>query len=150
MRIDLPKGQHAVLRDPEDVTERGRRAYIDAEEQVYSGLLVAGVDPRDFETAQDAVSADPEKVDKEVLIRLGLAGVQSGMAGKQRLSEDQLVAAFVVSWSYELPVNAESMLDIPSRARGVLVAECKKLAPAIAPDFEPNIDDASPTTPSSV
>lgn len=119
---------------------------------MFAGLLEAGIDPDEFDSVQDALGqdADATQVDKGQLIRLGTAAARAGMSELQRVADDHLAAAFVESWSYEVPVGAEAMLDIPSKARAILVAACKALAPQLTPEFDPNPDEDSPTTPSSV
>lgn len=127
---------------------------------MYTGLVDAGVDPSQFEAAQElvtsgAVSGDGEVKDpaaiaqQDLVIKLGIAGMRTGMQEKQRVADDHLAVCFVQEWSYDVKISADAMLDIPSKARALIVAACKPLADGMTPDFGPNQDEGSPTTPSS-
>ncbi len=64
--------------------------------------------------------------------------------------QDALVLALVNAWSYEAPVTADSLLDLPCKALDALRAACFAHRDALTPDFGPTPDPASPTEPSSV
>jgi hypothetical protein len=130
-----------MLRDPEDVPERLRRPHMDAREHVSAALLTAGVTEADGEAAQ---AGEPGAASK-----LGLAMVSSGATGLKRSADDLLIAALTLSWSYELPVTADGLQDIPGRAYDALLSACEPLAAAMSPDFGPSPDPESPTSPSS-
>lgn len=140
--VELPKGQRALLRDPEDVSERLRRPYVDAKQAAMGALLATGVKPEEFDAALNGT--DEQKAE------MGIKMLAAGMARGMRDAQDLLIVALTDSWSFEAPVAVESLLDLPSRTYSVLLEACQKIAPALDPDFDPNQDEQSPTTPSSV
>jgi hypothetical protein len=142
LRVELPKGQHAMLRDPEDVPERLRRPHMDARERVMASLLGTGTTEADTEAAR---GGEPGAAAK-----LGAAMISSGAQGLKRQADDLLLVAFVESWSYETAISADAMQDLPGRAYDVLLKACEPLTAAMNPDFEPSPDPESPTSPSSV
>lgn len=142
LRVDLPKGQHAMLRDPEDVPERLRRPHLDARERGAVAMAGAGVTEADAQAAQNG--------DREAATKVGLAAISSGSRGMKRDADDLLIMALVQSWSYEEPVSVEALQDLPGRAYDLLLKACEPLASAMSPDFSPSPDPESPTSPSSV
>ena len=64
--------------------------------------------------------------------------------------QDSLVMAMVVAWSFESPVVADSLLDLPHKTVSVLRTACMKYQSELLPDFGVDPDPASPTEPSSV
>ena len=64
--------------------------------------------------------------------------------------QDSLVMAMVVAWSFESPVVADSLLDLPHKTVSVLRTACIKYQSELLPDFGVDPDPASPTEPSSV
>jgi hypothetical protein len=141
LRVELPKGQHAMLRDPEDVPNRLRRPHMDARERVSVSLVSSGA------TEADAVAA--QAGEPGAAMKLGLAMVSSGASGLKRAADDLLIVALVESWSYEAAIGVEALQDLPGRSYDVLLAACEPLAAAMSPDFGPSPDPESPTSPSS-
>jgi hypothetical protein len=142
LRVELPKGQYAVLRDPEDVPERLRRPHMDAREHVSATLMSTGTTEADIEAARDGEPGAAAK--------LGLAMISGGATALKRNADDLLVAALVESWSYGTDVTADTLQDLPGRAYDALLKACEPLAEAMSPDFGPSPDPQSPTSPSSV
>lgn len=140
-RVELPRGQHAMLRDPEDVSERLRRPYVDTRQAAMGALLASGVAPEEFDAALKG--GDEQKA------AMGVKMLAAGMASGMRDSHDLLIVALTESWSLDAPIAVESLLDLPARTYSALRDACQKLAPALDPDFDPNPDEASPTTPSN-
>jgi hypothetical protein len=140
-RVELPKGAHAMLRDPEDVSERLRRPYVDTRQEAMAALLSTGVKPEEFQAALNGT----EQQQAEMGVKMLAAGMSRGM----RDSQDLMIIALTESWSFGAPVAVESLLDLPSKTYNALRAACQKLAPALDPDFDPNPDPDSPTTPSN-
>lgn len=141
LRVELPRGQHAMLRDPEDVPERLRRPYLDASERLLGFLAEAGVTDADIAAARGG--------DQDRMAAIGVKAVTGGARMIQRGVQDSLIAALVESWSYDKPVSAEAVQDLPGRAYDALCEACEPLAAALNPDFTPNPDPESPTQPSS-
>ena len=63
--------------------------------------------------------------------------------------QDALVLAMVESWSFEAPVNADGMLDLPAKTVDALRKACQPFQKDLLPDFAPTPDPASPSVPSS-
>lgn len=140
-RVQLPKGQFAMLRDPEDVSERLRRPFVDTRQAAMAALLASGVKPEEFDAA--LTGSDEQKS------QLGVKMLAAGMAAGMRDSNDLLIIALTESWSFEKPLAVESLLDLTSKTYNALLDACQKLAPGLDPDFDPNVDESSPTTPSN-
>ena len=140
-RVELPKSQFAILRDPEDVSERLRRPYVDTRQAAMAALLAYGVQPEEFDAA--LTGSDEAKA------QMGVKMLAAGMASGMRDSNDLLILALTESWSFEKPLTVDSLLDLTSKTYGALLEACQKLAPALDPDFDPNPDESSPTTPSN-
>ena len=64
--------------------------------------------------------------------------------------QDTLVMAMISSWSFELPIAADSLLDLPHKTVSALRTACTKFQAELLPDFGVDPDPASPTVPSSV
>ena len=65
--------------------------------------------------------------------------------------QDTLVLAMVVSWSFESPIVADSLLDLPHKTVSALRTACMRFQSELLPDFgvDGAADPASPTEPSS-
>ena len=112
-RIDLPASAWAELRDPDVVTERGRKPLI------------------------AALNGATKAVDDGVVID-SMLDVQ-----------DALIVVMVEAWSFDLPVEADSLLDLPAKTVTALRKACAKFQDELMPDFGPTPDPASPSVPSS-
>jgi|SRR6185437_6632671 len=141
LRVELPKGQHAMLRDPEEVSERLRRPYVDRRQSAIASALSDGVSAEDIDAAMKGT--DEQKA------QLGVKMLASGMTSGMRDASDLLIIALVESWSFEMPIAVDSLLDLPSKTYSALLEACQGLAPGLDPDFAPNPDEDSPTTPSN-
>lgn len=141
LRVELPRSQHAMLRDPEEVPERLRRPLLDAMEQVSVAVTAAGVTQAEIAAARDG--------DEELAAAIGIKAMAHGARGRQRAANDLLIVALVESWSFATPVSVESLLDLPGRTYDALVEACDPYLAAMSPDFDPSPDPDSPTRPSS-
>lgn len=63
--------------------------------------------------------------------------------------QDSLVLALVDSWSFDAPVSADGMLDLPAQTVDALRRACQPFQAGLLPDFAPTPDPASPSAPSS-
>lgn len=63
--------------------------------------------------------------------------------------DDALMIAFIEAWSYDFPVSKDALLDLPGKAIDILKERCRELRPRMMTEFEPTVDPASPTVPSS-
>ena len=112
-RIELPAGAWAELRDPDVVTERGRKPLV---------------------TALDGAT---KAVDDGAVVTT-MIDVQTAC-----------VVVMVEAWSFDLPIEADSLLDLPAKTVDALRKECAKYQDELMPDFGPTPDKASPSVPSS-
>ena len=64
--------------------------------------------------------------------------------------QDSLIVAMVAAWSFDAPVGAEGLLDLPHGTVSALRLECMKFQADLLPDFSVDPDVKSPTAPSSV
>lgn len=120
-RHELPDGQWAEFRDPEQVPERLRRP-ITRHAARLSSTSVA-----------EASDGDVAPHDLDILFDLN----------------DALVLALVESWSFPSPVAADGLGELPGPAYDALLKLASPSMLALLPDFGPSPDPASPTPPSA-
>lgn len=135
-RIELPKGDWADIREADEVPERLRRAYLEAQTKM---LQQSG-----------ASVSDEGKVDMSTLN-------VTGMASEIGPVRDALILCYTKAWSLldgdnPLPLNAESILDLPGGAYDALHDACDKAykeAKGGQVDTSPEgaLDPRSPTEP---
>jgi hypothetical protein len=130
--LELPNGQHALLRDPEMVPEKYRRPYERL--RVKMGALTADI---------------PETLPEKERERLAGLAVMTKAPELIDGLDDALMLALVEAWSYEVPVTLDGLLELPSKAIDTLKRKCRELGPKMMTNFEPTLDPASPTVPSS-
>lgn len=138
-RVNLPNGW-ADLREPADVTERGRRPI----KRIQSQLAARPV-------FQSAVATAQRERKGKTLSQESQLKIAAGMGDAFDLLEDlndHLVAALVAAWSYEAPVSADAVQDLPGLDLDALREACAPYMQQIMPDFEPTPDADSPTEPS--
>lgn len=100
---------------------------------------------------------DPEAVTerqrKPFVTALGRASkyeqMDDGGLGAMIDVQDALVVALVDSWSYEAPVSADALLDLPHKAVTALRVACLAHQSELMPDFGPTPDPATPSVPSN-
>jgi hypothetical protein len=114
-RLDLPDGAWCELADPVKVSHRRRKP----------------VQRIMFELVQLRITK-PDKYGTEELDLL-------------EQFADALVLALVTGWSYDLPVTAEGLGDIPGDAYDVIQKACGALSNALLPSFEVSPDPKAPT-----
>ena len=76
-------------------------------------------------------------------------GMDDGGMGALFDVQDCLVLAMVQEWSFEFPVTADGLLDLPHKAISALRVECAKFQDELMPDFGPTKDPDTPTAPSN-
>lgn len=134
--LTLPSGATAVLREPRMVTERLRRPFMRAQRRLASSdlsviYLAAQNEGRELTEAEGLeIAAHP---DADLLEDLDYLAV----------------AALVAEWSYDFPVSADTVLDLPSCDLDALRAAVRPLIPQMSPNFTPTPDPDSPTPPSA-
>ena len=125
-RIDVPNGW-VDFRDPELVPERLRRPVMHIAPKAFA--IMAGVvelDDDDIDAAGDAMS-------------------EANFAVLDRFS-DNLILCMVTGWSFDLPVTAEGLAELPHTVYKAISEEAKKLIPVLFPSFgvdgatDPNAD----------
>lgn len=120
-RVDLPSGNHAILRDPEQTTEAQRRPAKRA------SLRLAGI--------SDALR-DPSL----------LATLSDEQADAVFSFSEKVAVALIESWSFELPVSVEGLQQIPGeKDYRTLLDATKKHQATLMPEFGPSGDQADPT-----
>jgi hypothetical protein len=130
MKIALPDDGWAMLRAPEKVPDRLRKpisllfAKL-SQTRAAAQIAAAGV-------KMEESGLDPDAL--EIVYEL----------------DDAVILAMVSEWSFDLPITAESLDEIPGDAKDVLNTESAKHLDALMPSFAVNPDPASPTEPSSV
>lgn len=63
--------------------------------------------------------------------------------------QDALVLALVEEWSFDAPVTADGLEDLPHKAITALRVACQAFRDELLPDFGPNPDPGSPPVPSN-
>lgn len=119
MRVDLPDGAWAELRPPRKVNERRRRQFVAAMSDFQKSI---GELPRD-----EKGETDPR-----------LFGAQ-----QQQLFEDAidlLVVCLVSNWSFDTPIEANSISDFDVDVVDELKRACIALQAEVMPDYSPQPD----------
>lgn len=136
MRIDLPSGATADIREVADVTERQRRPI----KRIQTHL--AGL-PGFVNAVEEAkAQGDGEALSPEAQLKIA-----SGMGEAFDLLEelnDALVAALVAGWSYAFPVSADACQDLSGRDLDALRAAVSPFLAQLNPDFDPSPEQDSP------
>lgn len=141
-RIQLPGGW-ADLRPISDVTERMRRPIkkLSAKLTSYPSFMSA--------IGQAQASTDGGKKALTQAEQLAIAASMGEAFDVLEELQDALVVAATRGWSWQAPVSADSVLDLPGPALDALRQAVSPWQTALNPNFEPNPDPASPTGPSS-
>lgn len=149
LRIALPHDQWAELRDPEEVSERQRRRVRKAQQRV--SLHSEEVGRAQQLAASGVVHSDgtvaPEAAAEVLAATKGI--IESGVLDDVDDAVDMALAALVARWSFDTPVSAETVADLPGGAYKALRDAAQPLIGQMNPDFDPSPDPESPTKPSS-
>lgn len=140
-RIPLPGGW-ADLRPTCDITERMRRPIkkLSAKLSSYPQFMAAVTE------ADASMKGGAELTQAE---QLQIAASMGEAFDVLEELQDRLVVAAVRGWSFDLPVDAESILDLPTAALDALREAASPYQSALNPDFSPTPEADSPTGPSS-
>jgi hypothetical protein len=141
-RIELPGGW-ADLRPVSDVTERMRRPIkkLSAKLTSFPGFMAA--------IGQAQASTDGGKTELSQTEQVAIAASMGEAFDVLEELQDALVVAVTRGWSWEAPVSADGVLDLPGPALDALRQAASPWQKALSPNFEPTPDPASPTGPSS-
>lgn len=143
MRVDLPKDNHAILRDPEDVPERLRRRIREAIRPVSAEVLL-----RQQEVAR--MDDDPKADDGTIGPKArAMLAIQHAMTNEEadayQGAADHTIVALVESWSYPQDITIEGVLDLPGRALDILRGAVNPLAAKLYLDTSPSPNPTAPT-----
>lgn len=132
MKVDLPSGAWASLRDPDEIPRKGAKGFRRA-------LM---------EIARPFADTDTEGLDeKETAAVVGRALLASDDA-LDHLEDvtEALLLAVVDEWSYG-PVTVETMDSMPDAVFAILDEKCQELGyfEKLQPDFGRSTDPDSPT-----
>jgi hypothetical protein len=154
IRIPLPSGGWADLAGADELTERRRRPVKAMQMRVAKGAMTAGADLSEppNPSPETRATMDPGE--------LAAIDQQREEWGRQVFMaveiDDQLdadgvyIAAFTVGWSFDAPVSADAVLDIPAADYDALKAAVEPLVKAVFLDTSPrDLAQPSPTGPSS-
>jgi hypothetical protein len=134
MRLDLPAGEWAELREPDEIPRKAARRFRD----VLFALArpAAGVDQ---DQDPDALAAD---------VGQSMLASADGLSGMEDMAE-ALVLAVVSEWSYG-SVCQEVLDDLPDAAIKAIDRHCQSAGyvATLMPDFGVSPDPDSPTPPS--
>lgn len=147
---DLPGGW-VLLRDPEEVTERGRRKIRSI---MFDMASMPGMETIVGLAGADSAVPDKEKIAAAVEANSDAIVAQMGPAlGLIDALQDASILARVKEWSFTtedghpLPVEAESLLDLPGTAYDILKDLCKDLPVGL--DTSPSPDPKARTSSST-
>jgi hypothetical protein len=151
VRIDLPSGGWAELRDPADITERLRRPVqrttMRVSQEGWLSLLASDKVTKFAEGPVDGKSPPPKPTEEEI----ALAKTPLSEADVDAFSDlnDYVVVALTESWSFPEPISLDGLLDRKKDDYDKLRAETAPHVLTMFPNFSPTKDEASPTPPSS-
>lgn len=144
MRIDLPNGAWAELRDPADVTTRQRRLVEHAGRRLSPGVM-----NRIQAAAQRLEEA--KKAGDEEAVKLATLAASEASADLSPEDQDAFdtirdygIVALVENWSFAGSVTLDAVLDLPARAGDELRKATDELIGAMFVDPSP---DPNPTAP---
>ncbi|MFI0894894.1 hypothetical protein [Streptomyces sp. NPDC020983] len=137
-RVELPGGW-ADLRPVSDITERMRRPIKRLSTRLTSY-------PSFMEAVQQGEAAGGELSSEQ---QLAIAASMGDAFDVLEELQDALVVAVTRGWSWEHPVSADGVLDLPTPALDALRQAVAPWQQAMNPNFEPTPDAGSPTGPSS-
>lgn len=109
--LALPNGAHALIRDPEAISQRARRPFEKAKTQM--ALLVGEQDDK-----------LPESEIALILTRKLIETDQWELADEMN---DLMILMFVESWSFEGPVTRDALIDLPGNAYSALMEHCRPM-----------------------
>lgn len=152
--INLPSGAIAVLRRPEDVSERLQRPIRRAMGRVRKEVLLAA---REVASQKFATDGERDAAAEKAMLEVGMTDVELDAFDA---AQDATVVALVESWSYgggderarqvyAQPVTVESVQDLPGRDFRHLRNATAKLSNAMFLDASASRDPASPIVPSN-
>jgi hypothetical protein len=145
-KVTLPGDNWALLRPADEVLERHARPLRQLQQR-FALSNAAGAFLGLTDSERQALT------EREMFDRMKAAGASADDLDMLDRINDLLIEAFVKEWSFDAPVSAEGLLDLPGQARAALVAECEKAAgPLLSGDTsdEDVLDDDSPTPAASV
>lgn len=139
-RIDLPGGAWADIKAPDELTEKDRRSIRKAGVplvEVRAQLRAAGLQK------PEAAMTDDER-ERAWAITMGSDAVSDQSA--------TFVIVYTTAWSYNLPVNIDTVLDLPAPVFDALVAATMPQGDGTPPNITVDgaADPTSPTVPSTV
>lgn len=138
-KISLPDGAWAVLRDPQEITERQRRPLVRLQRRTImkAAPTLAGLDLESM-TPDDALAKLAPSLSDEDFDAL-------------EDIDDMVIVTLVDSWSFDLPITIDGSLDLPSKTRQALLEECHPLLARLLGDTSDAevLDPESPTAPAN-
>lgn len=138
-KISLPNGAWAVLRDPEDITERQRRPLVRLQRRTLmkAATQLAGVDLQNM-------------TEREALQKIAPALSDEDFDALEDI-DDLVIVTLVDSWSFEQPVSVDGSLDLPSKTRSALIEEIRPLLSRLLGETsdEDVLNPESPTVPAN-
>lgn len=153
-RISLPSGAWADLAEPDELTERRRRPVQKTQMKAMKAMVAAGVDktqpphpsPETRATMTPGELAALDQQQNEWMTQVFMAvDIDDALE-----ADAAYIAAFTLAWSFDTPVSADTVLDIPPKDYATLKAEVKPLVQAAFLDTSPQeLTAESPTEPSN-
>lgn len=140
MKINLPDGKTAVVRDPRKLTERQSEALEDVQFELMQLPMVQKImherGSKGFEEIQDADAA----------VQVNEIGVD-GLKLMRRLRRVS-VLTYIASWEYGEKVDLETLLDVPAASVGSMFEQIGNVikatgGPTLNVEVDPSPD--SPT-----
>jgi hypothetical protein len=127
MKISLPDGNWASLRDPKKVSERRRRPIMRA---------FASVNQEDLKTLHRTDLTDEDQA-RSVM--------NPEFVDLMQQVNDLLIIALVDEWSFDAPIEADSVLDLDGETYDALQRAVAPFLTEVMPDFDVSPDPKAPT-----
>lgn len=153
-RLELPDDNWADIRDPKKVPWGARKPYKRAmvalaeyrNERLEANPELAAKAEGPCEACGGSGEVDGAKCQGCGGSGKNSAALVSGEALELvDVMQEAAVVALVSDWSYDLPVNAESIQEIPGDAVELLVEHCEPLAGDLFANTDHSRDEDSPT-----
>ena len=158
-RVEFPSGAHAIMRDPETITERLRRPVRRVQMRIGFDSDLQALIRYQAWVAREALAAEKAAADAGTEFNADefIPSMPSPVK-QQNLTDDQLdllsnltdavTVALVESWSFDFPVSMDALQDLPDGDYRKLLDAASKHRDALLPSFDVDPDPESPTAPS--
>jgi len=158
-RVDLPSGNHAILRDPETITVKMRKPLQRIQMRLGFDSDLQSLVRYQMRVMRELTAA--QKAAADAGAEFDLESFEPSLPSPVRqaeLSDEQLdllgdlattsTVTLIESWSFSAPVTRDALEDLPPKDFEALVEVAAKYRDDLIPNFDVDPDPESPIEPS--